>query len=133
MRKDIENLFALMKAPEPPEGLAGKILGRIDAERRRKALVRRIALFTAGAIASVAAFVPAFLAARTSLTESGFGQYLSLLFSDGGAVLAAWQDFGFALLESLPAVALAACLAALLCFSASFMLVTHDVRSLRRI
>ncbi|HTK04069.1 MAG TPA: hypothetical protein VL500_00635 [Candidatus Eisenbacteria bacterium] len=132
MRKDVENLFSKLEPPPAPEGLAGKIMDRIGHEQRRTALVRRIAVFSVGLAASAAAFVPAFLSVRTSLAESGFGQYLSLLFSDGGTVMSAWQDFGFALMESLPAAGIAACLAALLFFTASFMLVTHDMRSLRR-
>lgn len=131
MRKDVENLFKLAATPLPSDHLADRIIGRIAAERRR-ALVRRIAFFSAGAIASTAAFVPSLLALRTAAAESGFVQYLSLLFSDGGAVAAIWQDFAYALMESLPAASIASCLTAFLLLFASLTILSHDVRMLRR-
>ncbi|HTM67967.1 MAG TPA: hypothetical protein VL426_01580, partial [Candidatus Binatia bacterium] len=88
--------------------------------------------FSVGAIASASALVPALLALRTAAAESGFVEYFSLLFSDGGAVAAAWQDFAYALMESLPAATIATCLAALLFLIASLDLLTRDVRTLRR-
>lgn len=132
MRKDVENLFKLAATPLPPDDLADRIIGRIAVERRRATLLRRIAFFSVGAVASMSAFVPAVLALRTAVAESGFAQYLSLLFSDGGAVAAAWQDFAYALMESLPAAASAACLSALMLLIASLTFLSRDVRSLRR-
>ena len=51
---------------------------------------------------ALAALVPAYgyLAGRAAI--SGFSAYLSLIASDGSALMHSWQTFGLAVLESAP-------------------------------
>jgi hypothetical protein len=46
--------------------------------------------------------------AETAL--SGFGQYLSLVFTSGGFIMSNWRDFGWTIIESAPITGLALCL-----------------------
>ena len=101
MRDAYEQLFKSLRSLEPPEALLAKILIRIAREQRRSARIR-VAFVGSAALLSGALLVPAFQYAAQEWYESGFYQYLSLLFSDGGAALASWQEFSQSLAESLP-------------------------------
>ena len=86
---------------EPPERLYLGILARIESEKRRIARIR-LAFFGVVAAASLAAIIPSFQYAAREFAQSGFYEYLFLLFSDSGAVLASWREFALSLAESLP-------------------------------
>lgn len=113
MRKDFEILFSQLEAPKPPARLCQKIMRRIEMEENLMIAKRKLVLFSMMLMASVVSLFPFFQMARTELMESGFTDYLSLLFSDFGEITRSWQSFGLALLESLPAMSLAACLLSL--------------------
>lgn len=132
MRHDWERLFSLLTPPAPPEGLLGRIMVRIQERRDEAALRRRIAVHVIGLLGSAAAFAAALGFLIRGWRESGFGDYIALLFSDAEAVMASWQPFGMALLESLPAAAIAACLAALAFFLESLKFAARAATSLRR-
>jgi hypothetical protein len=85
----------------PPEGLTGAILWRIEAERRRVARFRFISM---GAVAglSATAMVPMAQYTMAEFYQSGFYQYSSLLLSDGGSILTYWREFTITLAESAP-------------------------------
>lgn len=91
----------MRKNIEPPEGLYLGILARIEREKRRIAVIR-LAFFGVVAVASLAAIIPSFQYVAREFAQSGFYKYLSLLFSDSGAVLASWREFALSLAESLP-------------------------------
>lgn len=86
---------------EPPERLYLGILARIEREKRRIARIR-LAFFGIVAGASLASIIPSFQYVMREFAQSGFYEYLSLLFSDSGAVLASWREFALSLAESLP-------------------------------
>ena len=86
---------------EPPERLYLGILARIESEKRRIARIL-LAFFGVVAAASLAAIIPSFQYAAREFAQSGFYEYLFLLFSDSGAVLASWREFALSLAESLP-------------------------------
>src|SRR5580700_8241554 len=97
---------------EPPTSLYEKIISTLQVrERRRK--TRRLAASASIGFLSLFALVPAALWLARDLSASGFIQMFSLAFSDGGTVLAYWQQFSFSLLESLPFVSLVTCLISL--------------------
>ncbi len=128
MRQDYEKLFSHMETPEPPAELIGQVMGLIVAKERRSAIIRSVA-FAIGLIASLSAFVPAFHGVQASMAESGFLSYLSLLFSDTGAILSTGQSFALILLESLPVFSLALFLAiVLLLLESTFHLITDTSR-----
>ena len=86
---------------EPPERLYLGILARIEREKRRIAVIR-LAFFGVVASASLAAIIPSFKYVAREFAQSGFYEYLFLLFSDSDAVLASWREFALSLAESLP-------------------------------
>lgn len=92
---------------EPGDGLFDDIVSRIRKEKNLYILRRRIAIFSAGLLGSAAAFWPALRMLESDLTSSGFGHFLFLAFSDSRLVAAYWQNFAFAVLESVPALSLA--------------------------
>ncbi len=108
MRKDYEKLFTHLTPQEPPAGLFNKIMARIREEELLLSVRKRLLLFSAVILASVGILIPAAGAFQAEFAQSDFSHFLSLMFSDLGAVTANWQDFGLALLESLPATSLIA-------------------------
>jgi hypothetical protein len=104
MRKDYEKLFTHLEPPEPPAGLFAKIMARIHEEERPLSIKRRLFLFSTTVLISAGALIPVINAFQIEFAQSGLFQFLSLLFSDLGSVAANWQDFGLAILESLPAM-----------------------------
>ncbi len=91
-----------------PPGLFDKVMAAISEERAR---LRAIRNFIISSFCSVGALISAFFVWNglvRELAASGFGQYASLIFVDFQAVLANWQDYGMSLLESFPAVNVAA-------------------------
>jgi len=64
--------------------------------------IKRSIIYFVGLVGSMAAFIPTFRMIKTGFVESGFIQFFSLLFSDLNIVMAHWQNFSLALLESLP-------------------------------
>lgn len=100
MRKHLNPLWE----HEPPKGLYQRVLTRIDGEERLRLIQRRLAFFSLVVIGSSVALLPSLKAFTGSATESGFSTFLSLLFSDADILLAHWQSFSLALLETLPTV-----------------------------
>ena len=62
--------------------------------------------FTFMGLASLIGLVPAFKELLSDFTQSGFYEYFSLLFSDGGSMLSYWKEFVFSLVESLPTISI---------------------------
>ncbi len=128
MRKDYEKLFTHLKPQEPSVGLLSKIMARIHEEELLLSVKRRLILFSTAVIVSTGAFIPIINAFRTEFAQSGIYQFFSLIFTDSGAVMAYWQDFGLALLESLPAVSTIAFLATALVFLWSLKHLTQAIK-----
>ena len=110
MHDDYEKLFAHVAQAEPSSALAEKIMLRIRKEERSFAM-RRAIIFFIGVIGSLAAFIPAFSAMQADMARSGIVQFISLVFSDSGTVIAVWNDFAFSILEALPMMSIAVFLA----------------------
>lgn len=95
------NHMELYKNRQAPPGLFEQVVSRIDSFRRRQARVR-----LAGTATLLFALFPsaAWLARAFWLqaVQTGFGQYLSLAFSDFSQVLINWQDYALSLIESFP-------------------------------
>lgn len=84
-----------------PEGLTQAVLWQIEMERRRIARFRFVGM---GAVAglSALAMVPTAQYTMAEFYQSGFYQYSSLLFSDGGSALSYWKELTLILAESAP-------------------------------
>lgn len=116
MRKDYEKLFTHLTSPEPPTGLLDRIIARIHKEEQLMSIKKRLFLFSTTILVSAITFVPAISAFKEEFAQSGFLQFVSLLFSDFWLVIADWQNFGLAILESLPAMSITAFLFTALVF-----------------
>ncbi len=85
----------------PRENLRGMVLAIINAERKRLAKIR-LFYTSAFGLVSLLAVVPVTQYFLAEFSQSGFYQYLSLIFSDGSTALANWKELTLSLLESLP-------------------------------
>lgn len=112
---------------EVPAGLYEEILSRIAVERRIKTLKRRVALFSACAIGSFAAFIPATGALWADISRSGFLQYASLLFSDPFVVVSSGSDYLLSLAESLPAFRASLFLTTIFLFFGSLKMISQNI------
>ena len=112
---------------EPREGLFGEIMGCIRREGLFYAKCRMTS-FLFLLIGSAASFLPIWRISAEEAAESGFFEFISLLLSDSGALLASWQNFLLALAEALPAVSLALLLAVAIIFLQSFKIISRDLK-----
>lgn len=116
--------------PEVPAGLLDKILARIQKEKRFSA-IRQTIIFTCTLMASLLACFPAFKLLYAEANQSGFLNFLSLIFSDFSLIMPYWQNFGLALLESLPSISLAAFLFIFIMVLQSIKLLLKNIKFLR--
>jgi len=130
MRKDYEKLFTYITSPVPPKDLFSKIISNIELSKRKRVLIKRVAVFSVSLLGSLAALVPAVLILRTNFTESGFYQYFSLMFSDFGTIISYWQDYFTSLLESLPVFSLIFLLLSILWFISSLEYLAKNIKFL---
>ncbi len=130
MQNQYEKIFTGLREIHPPAQLASGILMCIQTLQRRSRRQR----FAVGVIAagvSALAAIPAFAYAAVEFSQSGFGQYVSLLFSDGAAVLDVWQDFGLLLAESVPWASLTVALASAFMLVGSLRLMSRNFNGSR--
>jgi hypothetical protein len=118
--------------PEPSPELFVKIMKRIRKEERIL-FFKRIAIFSVMLMASGVAFVPAIKMLVQESQTSGFIYFVSLAFSDFAVVKTYWQSFSLTLLETLPALSVAFCLAVLLTFLQSIKSLSKNIKSVYNI
>ncbi len=101
MDHTFKTIFLEAKEPEFPAYLHEQIMRRVRRVAVRQARIRA-AVSSGIAFASGVLSVPVFGYLVQLLTHSGFFQYFSLVFSDGGTVLSVWQEFAVLLSETFP-------------------------------
>ncbi len=79
---------------------------------RRRARIR-LAISAGLFAASVTLLVVVARGVSADMYQSGSFQYFSLIFSDGGTVLASWKEFLLTFVESIPTLGVAAALASI--------------------
>jgi hypothetical protein len=94
----------------------------------RRARVSIALALTAGS-ASILGIVLSIQYAVSSLAQSGFFQYASLIFSDADILTAYWQGFAFSLIETVPLLAITFMLAAFAAFLVSLRMLATNMRS----
>lgn len=129
MDKNWEKLLKISPI-EPPEQLRRNILARIELKQRQVARTK-LALWGGLSLASFILIIPASLYVISEFSRSGFYQYFSLLFSDGGLALIYWKEFSLSLAESVPVLAVTVILLALLVFLESTLLAIKNIKSAR--
>lgn len=112
----------------PPADLLGRVVARLAREKRINSF-RRLLFFSFSSAVSLAGIILLFRSVASSLLESGFWRFFSLLFSDFSVVMANWQNFFGSLLESLPIINLILVLALLAVFLESMKLMTKNIKT----
>ncbi len=107
MFKNYEKLFSYLKTVEPPKGLFDRIILAIRRERELKQRRRLLFEFAFLLVASLVATPFSLVVLINQAASSGISYYISAAASDLGTFFAFWQDFGLAILESLPVAGLA--------------------------
>lgn len=108
MREDYEKLFGYLKSVEPPEGLFDRIILAIRRERELKQRRRLLFGFSFLLVASLFAIPFSLTMLMNQAADSGVSYFISAAINDFGTFFVLWQDFGLAILESLPVAGLAA-------------------------
>lgn len=111
----IQKPFSLLASEKAPARLRLRVSAGIVRARARRSLVRRIA-FGATSLVSLAAAWYSLVSLAAALKASGMYEYLSILLSVNGGFGSYAKELALSLLEALPAVALAATLAAVTLF-----------------
>jgi hypothetical protein len=106
MDKDIKVLMQAIPAHQVPAGLKKKIIFRISERQRRIATIRFV-LFLSILLMSVTYIMPAVSNLYSEMVQSGFFEFVSLLFSNFSHVLVVGGDYLFSLMEYLPIFSLA--------------------------
>jgi len=87
---------------EPPEGLFDRIILAIRREQELQYRKRLLFGFAGLLVISFVAVPFSWTILINQIKTSGISYFISAAFSDFGAFLILWQDFGLAILESLP-------------------------------
>ena len=111
-----------------PADLANSIMFKIDIKARQYAKVKTLGLSTVSAL-SIIASVPIISQIITSFTQSGFYNYLSIIFSDGDVAIVYWKEILLTLAESLPVFAIISLLIVLAIFTWSALMTASIVRN----
>jgi len=109
------------------EELFVKIMKRIRKEQRFSA-IKNACIFSVILVISAAALLPVFNMVKNDFEKTGFIYFVSLLFSDFSVIQAYWQSFSLILLETIPALSIALCMAALLAFLQSIKSLAKNIR-----
>ncbi len=106
MRKDFEKPFSHFELAEPPAGLFDRIIMAIKREQELRHTRRLVFGFFSLLIVSLAAIPFSWTMLSDQIESSGISYFVSTAVNDFGTSLALWQDFGLAILESLPIMAM---------------------------
>ena len=123
-------LFVFSGRECPEDQMIGAIMQKIS-ERRLARARTAVAIHGALILIMAAVFVPALEQTISHASASGFFEYVSLAFSDGGSVLSSWKDFAFTMAESIPAIEVAGVIAVVLLFAYSSKKMAEDLSRLR--
>ena len=105
MRQEFEKLFSNLKPVEPPAGLFDRIILAIKREQELQQTRRLLFGFLSLLIISFITMPFSWTLLAEQAENSGILYFISAAMSDFGVFLNLWQDFGLAIIESLPIVA----------------------------
>ncbi len=104
MRKDFEQLFTHLAPAEPPAGLFDRIILAVQREQELRRTKKLVFGFLALFVVSMAAAPFSWTMLVEQTESSGILYFLSTAAGDVSMLFVLWQDFGLAVLESLPIV-----------------------------
>ncbi len=108
MRQDFEKVFTYLKPAEPPAGLFDRIILAIKREQELRHTKRLLFGFLSILVVSFIATPLSWAILVNQIEGSGVSYFISAALSDFGTFLTLWQDFGLAILESLPIMGMVA-------------------------
>jgi hypothetical protein len=100
----------------PSVELFDRTLSKIARLERRRFLAHQLALPFVGLIASATVAAYAIYATWDGAMRSGIGEFLQTAAADWHGALAAWQDIGLSIIETLPVAQLTLACAAVFAF-----------------
>lgn len=104
MEENLKNVL-LQNKIAPQTGLADNIWQTIV--RRQKYTARiKLLIFSLTGLLSLVGLIPALKTLLSDFAQSGFYEYLSLIFSNSGTVLTFWKELLLTLAESLPVLSI---------------------------
>jgi len=95
-----------MEEIKAPRGLFSRIIKRLGLERQLQIIKRNLGFFIGGLAVFVILSTFAIIGLREVLSESSFGPFVSLIFSDPLIILQNWHSFAFSVFESVPGASL---------------------------
>lgn len=104
MRKDYEKLFTHLESPEPPMDLFDRIILAIKREQELGQTKKLLFGFLSLLLISLVATPISGAMLVNQAESSGISYFISTAISDLGTFFVLWQDFGLAILESLPVI-----------------------------
>ena len=108
MRQDLEKIFSHLKLAEPPAGLFDRIILAIKREQELQHTKKLVFGFAGLLVVSFAAVPFSWAMLVNQVESSGISYFISTAFNDFGTFLILWQDFGLAIIESLPLIGIIA-------------------------
>jgi hypothetical protein len=105
MDKELTKAFHKIKYTES-SNLAENIWSGIVVRNRRIARLK-LWIFSFMGFTSFIGLIPAWYALSSDLTQSGFYEYFSLIFSSDGSIFTYWKEFALSIAESLPTTSIA--------------------------
>ncbi|MDR3558711.1 MAG: hypothetical protein P4L61_04205 [Candidatus Pacebacteria bacterium] len=109
MNQNLQNL--IITSSSMPDGLETRIMICVGKAAKRR-VYEKVAIGSAFSIVFAVALVFVGRLMMDETAVSGFGQYFSLVFSNGGMLVTNWRDFAWTMVESAPVTGLALCLGA---------------------
>lgn len=114
---------------EPNRELAFSVWQTIMIREKRTTRLK-LWCFSAILFISTVGLIPAFEMLLNDLAHSGFYEYFSLIFSNGGSMITYWKELSFSLAESLPATSIILTLSTLfVCFLSLRYLIKQIIRN----
>ena len=104
--KDYERLFTNLKSREPSSGLFDRIILAIKREQELQHSRRLLFVFLSLLLISLIATPLSGMVLVGQIENSGISYFISTAINDLEMFFAFWQDFGLAILESLPIVSI---------------------------
>lgn len=121
MRKDYEKLFTYLEPSDPTAGLFDRIILAIQREQELRHTKRLVFSFLTLLIISFGAAPFSFTLLVEQIENSGILYFLSAAISDLSMFFTIWQDFGIAIIESLPIMGI-------LAFTINLILLVFTIR-----
>ncbi len=107
MRKDNKKIFTYFKPATPDAGLFDRIILAIKQEQELQHTRRLVFGFASLLIVSFVTIPFSWTMLVSQVESSGIFYFISTAISNFGVFLALWQDFGLAILESMPIMGIA--------------------------